>query len=69
MRVKALCSFSGSITMSKGEIRECDDEAVLSDLIRAGYVEEKTAQKTEKTTTATAEAKSAKKAVKPVENQ
>lgn len=40
MKVKALCSFAGPITMAVGEIREVE-ESVLdnTDLVRAGYVE------------------------------
>lgn len=40
MKVKALCSFAGPITMAVGEIREVE-ESVLNntDLVRAGYVE------------------------------
>lgn len=39
MEIRALCSFSGRITMAKGEIRDCDNEYVVNDLLRAGYVE------------------------------
>lgn len=39
MEIRALCSFSGQITMTKGEVRECGNEYVVSDLLRAGYVE------------------------------
>lgn len=40
MKIKALCSFAGPITMAVGEIREVE-ESVLNntDLVRAGYVE------------------------------
>lgn len=40
MKVKALCSFAGPITMAVGEIREVE-ESVLNntDLVCAGYVE------------------------------
>jgi len=40
MRVKALKSFAGKVTMSFGEVREIKDKVVLKDLLRAGYVEE-----------------------------
>ena len=40
MKIKALVSFCGVICMSKDEVRECSNEAVLSDLLSAGYVEE-----------------------------
>ncbi len=54
MRVKALVSFSGIITMSAGEVGEISEKEVLNDLLRAGYVEE---------------VKAEKKAVKPDENK
>jgi hypothetical protein len=38
MKIKALTSFSGVLTMSKGEVTEYDGEAVLRDLLKAGYV-------------------------------
>lgn len=40
MLVKAKTSFAGTMTMYKGEVKECDDEAVLQDLLKAGYIEE-----------------------------
>lgn len=40
MRIKALANFSGAFSMSVGEVRECNDEAVLKDLLQAKYVEE-----------------------------
>lgn len=40
MKIKALVSFSGIISMAKDEVRECSNEAVVSDLLHAGYVEE-----------------------------
>lgn len=39
MRVKALLNFAGVVSMYRGEVRECGDEAAVADLIRAGYVE------------------------------
>lgn len=51
MKVRALRSFSGSVSMSRGQEREIQDEYIVKDLLRAGYVEE-----TEKTQT-TAEKK------------
>lgn len=40
MKVKAVTNFSGpSLTMSKGEIRDYDNEVVISDLLEAGYIE------------------------------
>ena len=40
MRIKALKSFSGVLSMRIGEEREYDNEVVLSDLLQAGYIEE-----------------------------
>lgn len=40
MKIKALVSFSGAFSMYKGEIKECSDNAILQDLLQAGYVEE-----------------------------
>lgn len=40
MRIIAVENFSGLISMRKGEERELEDELLLSDLLRAGYVEE-----------------------------
>lgn len=53
MRVKALTSFAGKISMYEGEIREVND-AEVRDLLAAGYIAE---VKTE-----------AKPVEKPVEN-
>ena len=39
MKVKALQSFAGVLTMQKGKIADCDDEVVVRDLLEAGYVE------------------------------
>lgn len=49
MKVKALVSFAGAeLSMYKGEVRECANEAVLSDLFNAKYIEEVNGTKTEK---------------------
>ena len=40
MRIKALVSFSGALSMRIGEEREYDNEVVLSDLLQAGYIDE-----------------------------
>lgn len=40
MKIKAKTSFCGILTMSKGEIREYNNEVVLADLLKAGYIEE-----------------------------
>ena len=40
MRIKALTSFSGVLSMKIGEVREYDNKVVLSDLLQAKYIEE-----------------------------
>ena len=40
MKIKALTSFTGALTMSKGQEMEYDDDVVLQDLLQAGYIEE-----------------------------
>ena len=40
MVVRAKTNFAGAISMHKGEVKEYSDDAVLHDLIQAGYVEE-----------------------------
>lgn len=40
MKIKAKVSFCGVLSMGAGEIRECTDKEILTDLLRAGYVEE-----------------------------
>ena len=37
---KALKSFSGKISMSKGQVKEIHDEAIVRDLLKVGYIEE-----------------------------
>lgn len=39
MKIKALVSFSGAISMGKGQVMECDDEVILQDLLQAGYIQ------------------------------
>ena len=39
MKVKALTSFAGPVTMFGGEIKDITDDKVLNDLIKCGYVE------------------------------
>lgn len=39
MKVKALRSFSGAANMSRGQTMDIQDEFVLNDLLKAGYVE------------------------------
>lgn len=36
---KALISFSGLISMTVGEVREISDQAIVKDLLDAGYIE------------------------------
>lgn len=40
MAYRALKSFSGLVSMRKGEEREIKDEAIVKDLLRAGYIED-----------------------------
>lgn len=40
MLIKANVSFAGDIVMRKGEERELEASAALSDLLRCGYVSE-----------------------------
>ena len=54
MKVKALVSFSGIISMAVGEVADISEKEVLTDLLKAGYVEE---------------VKAEKRAVKPDENK
>lgn len=39
MKVKALISFCGKLSMGKGEVIDCRDEALASELVSAGYIE------------------------------
>lgn len=39
MKVKALKSFCGVISMNEGEVREVSDLNLVSDLVNAGLVE------------------------------
>lgn len=36
----ALTSFSGAISMAKGEIKDIKDEYIINDLINAKYIQE-----------------------------
>ena len=38
MKIEALKSFCGTLTMAQGDVREYSDETVLSDLLKAGYI-------------------------------
>jgi hypothetical protein len=46
---KALKSFSGLVSMRKGEVREISDLAISNDLLKAGYIEEIGSKKEPKT--------------------
>ena len=39
MKVRALVSFSGIVSMGKGEERDIYNQAVINDLVRAKYIE------------------------------
>ncbi len=40
MAYKALKSFSGIVSMRRGEEKNIEDQEVVKDLLRAGYIEE-----------------------------
>ena len=63
---KANKSFSGIVTMKKGDVREIKDVEVAKDLIRAGYVIELADESKPKTTPAK---KASKKVVKDGESE
>ena len=44
---KALVSFSGKLSMSKGQVREITDKEIIKDLLKAGYIEEVKSTKSE----------------------
>ena len=37
---KAKVSFSGLISMRKGDVKEIKDKKIVKDLLKAGYIEE-----------------------------
>ena len=39
MKLKAIKSFAGKISMCAGDVREVKDEFIARDLLRAGYAE------------------------------
>lgn len=57
MKIKALTSFAGTLTMANGEIVECSNKVLVNDLLRAGYVEEVTEEKKPKKGAGTRESK------------
>lgn len=40
MVYKALISFSGVVSMSKGDVKEIADNSIAKDLLKAGYIAE-----------------------------
>ena len=48
MKIKALVSFSGVLSMYAGEEREYSDKAILLDLLKAKYIEEVKTEKLDK---------------------
>lgn len=57
MAYRALKSFSGLVSMVKGEVREIEDEYIVKDLLRCGYIadlgeKQKAAAKSSKSTKA-----------------
>ena len=68
MKVKALISFCGKLSMGKGEVIDCRDEALVNELVSAGYIERVEEPKAEPEQPAEAPAPKPtkkKKAVKP----
>ena len=50
MKYRALVSFTGSVSMAGGEVREISDLAIAKNLLKVGYVEEVKEKVTEKVT-------------------
>ena len=40
MAYRATKSFTGLVSMVKGEVRELEDEKIVKDLIKSGYIED-----------------------------
>lgn len=40
MKYRALVSFSGLVSMAKGDVREISDVSLANDLLKASYIEE-----------------------------
>lgn len=38
MKIEALTSFCGVLSMARGEVRDYNNEAVIADLLSAGYI-------------------------------
>lgn len=39
MKVKARVSFCGVVSMRMGEVKDISDKSILTDLLKAGYIE------------------------------
>lgn len=50
MKYRALVSFTGTISMAGGEVREISDLAIAKNLLKCGYIEEIGEKKSEKIT-------------------
>lgn len=48
MQYKALKSFTGLISMVKGQVQEIKDGAIVKDLLQAGYIAEEKAKEVKK---------------------
>ena len=46
MKYRALVSFTGSVSMAGGEVREISDLAIANDLLKVKYIEEVKASET-----------------------
>lgn len=64
MKIEALVSFCGILSMSKGEIRDYSVESVVSDLMEAGYIREISEKTVEKTKPDLQKARTTRKTVK-----
>jgi hypothetical protein len=58
---KALISFTGAVSMQKGEVKAIADEAIAKDLVRCGYVEALEKKEDKPASTKKTSAKSKKK--------
>lgn len=58
---KALISFTGAVSMKKGEVKHIADEAIAQDLVRCGYVEALEKKEEKPASTKKTSAKSKKK--------
>jgi hypothetical protein len=38
MQYKAIVSFSGKLSMAKGQVRKISDQSLIDDLLKAGYI-------------------------------